>query len=59
MREFEMKRLMEALEGPIVGEYGTWNSRQDFEADLGNDNPQAFFVLRDIVSKIIGPRKAA
>ena len=59
MRQFEQKRLMKAIEGPIVGEHGTWNSRQDFEADLGNDNPEAFFVLRDIVSKIIGPRKAA
>jgi hypothetical protein len=59
MRQFEQKRLMKALEGPIVGEHGTWDSRQDFEADLGNDNQKAFFALRDIVSKIIGIRKAA
>jgi hypothetical protein len=57
MRQFENERLQQALEGPIVGDYGTWNSRQDFEADLGNDNSEAFFVLRDIVSKIIVARE--
>jgi hypothetical protein len=57
--ESDEKRLRKALEAPIVGKYGTWSSTRDFEADLGNDNKAAFFTLRDIVSKIIGPKKAA
>ena len=59
MCESDKKRLMTALAAPIVGKFGTWASTRDFEADLGNDDKAAFFTLRNIVSKIVAPKKAA
>jgi hypothetical protein len=59
MCESDKERLMTALTAPIVGEYGRWETGQDFEADLGNDDKAAFFTLRNIVRKIVAPKKAA
>lgn len=59
MCESDKERLMTALAAPIVGEYGRWETGQDFEADLGNDDKAAFFTLRNIVRKIVAPKKAA
>lgn len=57
LSEFETKRLRKVLEAAISGLNEKWASYQVFESDLGNDDPEAFRVLKDIVSKIISTRQ--